>query len=74
MTAAWSWDGGGEWVVVDSGIHSDIASKFLPSGSRREVRVGRHRLDFAFDDAYVEVKGGCTLAVGGRALFPRRAD
>ncbi len=68
VTAAWSWDSG-EWVVVDSGIHSDIASQFLPSGSRREVRVGRHRLDFAFDDAYVEVKG-CTLAVGGRALFP----
>ena len=66
VTAAW---GGGGWVVTDSRIHGDVASRFLPEGARREVRVGSSRLDFAFDDTYVEVKG-CTLVVGGVALFP----
>lgn len=66
VTAAWS---GKEWVVIDSRIHSDIASKFLPSNAEREVRVGNSRIDFKVGDEYIEVKG-CTLVKDGIALFP----
>ena len=58
----------GVWVVADSRIHNDVAALFL-NGAKREVKVGRHRLDFLVDDTYVEVKG-CTLVVNGAALFP----
>jgi len=57
------------WVVCDSRIHSDVASFFLPSDARREVKVGTSRIDFMFDRTYVEVKG-CTLVEGGVARFP----
>ncbi|QGR19845.1 DNA/RNA nuclease SfsA [Stygiolobus azoricus] len=66
VTAAWS---GKEWVVTDSSIHSEIARKFLPTDAESEVRVGESRLDFVFDDTFVEVKG-CTLVKDGVALFP----
>lgn len=66
VTAAWS---NGRWVVVDSRVHNVIASRLLPPCSQPEVRVGRSRLDFKYDDTYVEVKG-CTLVVDGVALFP----
>lgn len=66
VTAAWS---NGRWVVVDSRVHNRVASLFLPQGARPEVRVGDSRLDFKYDDTYVEVKG-CTLVVDGVALFP----
>ena len=57
------------WVVCDSRIHSEVASFFLPSDARKEVKVGRSRLDFMFDRTYVEVKG-CTLVEAGIARFP----
>jgi sugar fermentation stimulation protein A len=66
VTAAW---GGSDWVVVDSSVHSAIARHFLPEDSSSEVEVGDSRLDFAFDDTYVEVKG-CSLVRDGVALFP----
>ncbi|BAB66083.1 DNA/RNA nuclease SfsA [Sulfurisphaera tokodaii] len=66
VTAAWS---GKEWVVTDSSIHNEIARRFLPSDAKSEVTVGKSRIDFAFDNTYVEVKG-CTLARDGIALFP----
>ncbi|MGC8632639.1 MAG: DNA/RNA nuclease SfsA [Thermoprotei archaeon] len=56
------------WVPVDSRIHSEVASLFLP-GARREVSIGKSRLDFAYEGGYVEVKG-CTLVRDGRGLFP----
>ncbi len=57
------------WVVVDSRIHSEVAAAFLPPSAKREVTVGKSRLDFAYDDTYVEVKG-CTLVIDAKALFP----
>jgi len=66
VTAAWS---GKEWVITDSSIHSEVARKFLPSDVKSEVRVGGSRLDFTYDDTFVEVKG-CTLVKNGVALFP----
>ncbi|MFP3314278.1 MAG: DNA/RNA nuclease SfsA [Thermocladium sp.] len=68
IAAAWSSDSG-EWVVIDSGIHSIIASHFLPGKLQREVKIGHHRLDFLWGSTYVEVKG-CTLTINGKALFP----
>ncbi|WP_297216624.1 DNA/RNA nuclease SfsA [Thermoplasma sp.] len=59
----------GNMVLVDSGIHSEIARHFLPEGAIPEVKVGRKRIDFRYDDEYVEVKG-CTLNVDGIAMFP----
>ncbi|KAA8921990.1 MAG: DNA/RNA nuclease SfsA [Thermoplasma sp.] len=59
----------GRYVLIDSGIHSEIARMFLPENTEAEVRVGRKRLDFRHDDDYIEVKG-CTLAVNGMAMFP----
>jgi sugar fermentation stimulation protein A len=66
VTAAWS---NNRWVVVDSRIHNSVASLFLPLEATPEVRVGDSRLDFKYDDTYVEVKG-CTLVIDGVALFP----
>ena len=65
VTAAWD----GRWVITDSSIHNVIAKKFLPENSRSEVKLGESRIDFFFDNTYVEVKG-CTLVKNGVALFP----
>lgn len=59
----------GKWIITDTRIHSDIASKFILTDAKREVQVGRKRLDFKIGDHYVEVKG-CTLMVNGKAMFP----
>ncbi|MCY0882526.1 MAG: DNA/RNA nuclease SfsA, partial [Acidianus infernus] len=64
VTAAWD----GRWVITDSSIHNAIARKFLP-GARQEVKLGKSRIDFFYDNTYVEVKG-CTLVNDGVALFP----
>jgi sugar fermentation stimulation protein len=66
VTAAW---GNGRWVILDSRIHNQIASKFLPPNARREVTVEGSRLDFSYGNTFVEVKG-CSLVVDGVALFP----
>ncbi|BCU69684.1 hypothetical protein KN1_09810 [Stygiolobus caldivivus] len=66
VTAAWS---GKEWVLTDSSIHNEVARKFLPAGAKAEVKIGKSRVDFMFDNTFVEVKG-CTLVKDGKALFP----
>ncbi len=61
------WDS--EWVIIDSRFHPAIAKRFLPPDAKGEVRAGESRLDFHFDDTWVEVKG-CSLVRNGIALFP----
>ncbi|MCY0859555.1 MAG: DNA/RNA nuclease SfsA [Sulfolobaceae archaeon] len=61
--------GNNRWVITDSSIHNQIASKFLPENAKREVKVGNSRIDFSYDNTYVEVKG-CTLVENGIAKFP----
>ncbi len=57
------------WIITDTRIHSDIASLFIAQNARREVAVGKKRIDFMHGNHYVEVKG-CTLVVDGIARFP----
>ncbi len=71
------------WVFVNSGYHRSIAEELLDDpdispfgellGYEAEKRLGKSRIDFALEKEdekiWVEVKG-CTLAEGGRALFP----
>ncbi len=58
-----------EWVLTDTRIHSEIASRFLPPNTRKEVAIGNHRIDFQWEDTLIEVKG-CTMLVGETATFP----
>lgn len=66
ITATWK---NNRWVITDSSIHSDIASKFLPKDVKREIKIDKSRLDFFYDNTYIEVKG-CTLVEKGIAKFP----
>ncbi|AHC50877.1 XRE family transcriptional regulator [Sulfolobus acidocaldarius SUSAZ] len=66
VVAAYSGTG---WVVTDSSIHNKIARNFLPLNVKSEVKVNNSRLDFYYDNTFVEVKG-CSLVVNGKALFP----
>ncbi|MHA2037079.1 MAG: DNA/RNA nuclease SfsA [Promethearchaeota archaeon] len=66
-----------EWVLIDSGLHSKIALKvikILPEFAevkeiKKEVPIGKSRIDFTLDTVPLEVKG-CTLVRDGLALFP----
>ena len=66
-----------EWVLIDSAQHSKIAMKifsFLPEFSKvkkikKEVKLGKSRIDFMLDDVPLEVKG-VSLVKNGLALFP----
>lgn len=74
---------GDEWVLVNSGFHSDLAAIVMESSAvdefqgfrieKREYSFGRSRIDFllASEDErmLVEVKG-CTLVRRDLALFP----
>lgn len=67
----------GEWILLDSALHSKIAEKFLYllsefseiSELRREVPIGNSRIDFLVDGIPLEVKG-VSLVKNGIALFP----
>ncbi|MBD3216359.1 MAG: DNA/RNA nuclease SfsA [Candidatus Lokiarchaeota archaeon] len=67
----------GEWILLDSALHSKIAEevlKLLPEFSnvseiRREVPLGKSRIDFVLDNTPLEVKG-VSLVKNGLALFP----
>lgn len=73
----------GEWVLINSGLHNDIAKEIIESQFikelegykiiKREYRFGESRLDFLLgrdsEKMLLEVKG-CTLLKGDRALFP----
>ena len=66
-----------EWVLIDTAVHSEIAMKVFPLLSetknakviRKEVQIGKSRIDFVLDDVPLEVKG-VTLVKGDLALFP----
>ena len=66
-----------EWVLIDTAQHSKIALKvfsFLPEFSdikeiKKEVKLGKSRIDFVLDGVPLEVKG-VTLVKDGLALFP----
>jgi sugar fermentation stimulation protein A len=72
-----------EWVLVNSGFHSDLAASIIESSAvdefqgfrieKREYSFGRSRIDFLLTSGkermLVEVKG-CTLVRGELALFP----
>jgi sugar fermentation stimulation protein A len=66
-----------EWILIDTALHSEIAQKIfniLPDFSKikeikREVKIGKSRIDFLIDNVPLEVKG-VTLVKEGIALFP----
>ena len=66
-----------EWILIDSALHSKIALQvfnYLPEFSnvkviKKEVPLGRSRIDFTLDGVPLEVKG-CSLVVDGLAIFP----
>ncbi|MFX1340148.1 MAG: DNA/RNA nuclease SfsA [Promethearchaeota archaeon] len=66
-----------EWVLIDSAQHSKIAMKvfsYLPKFSnvneiKKEVKLGKSRIDFMIDGVPLEVKG-VSLVKDGLALFP----
>ena len=68
---------GEEWILIDTAIHSKIASMIFPyipetakaKEIRREVKIGKSRIDFVLDGVPLEVKG-VTLVKGDLALFP----
>ncbi len=66
ITAAYLND---RWILTDTRFHNTIASKFIDSVCRGEIKYGKHRLDFRCGNLYVEVKGG-TLLEDGYATFP----
>ena len=66
-----------EWVIIDTSLHSKIANlvfKYLPQLSKvkdikKEVKLGKSRIDFMLDGTPLEVKG-VTLVKEDLALFP----
>jgi sugar fermentation stimulation protein A len=69
---------GSEWVLLNTSVHSLIASRLFESGAlgfkpqkvEREVKFGESRIDFLLDEKlFLEVKG-CNLVVNRRCLFP----
>lgn len=68
---------GNEWVLIDSAQHSNIALKifeYMPEFAKvkeikKEVKLGKSRIDFVLDGVPLEVKG-CSLVKGDLALFP----
>ncbi|MCL4330350.1 MAG: DNA/RNA nuclease SfsA [Candidatus Thermoplasmatota archaeon] len=66
IVAGWN---NGKWIPIDTRIHGEIAEKFLPKPFRKEVSIRGKRIDYLIGNAWVEVKG-CTLNIGGVALFP----
>nr|Q97AV6.2 RecName: Full=Sugar fermentation stimulation protein homolog [Thermoplasma volcanium GSS1] len=58
-----------QYILIDSGLHSQIASHFVSQECKPEVKIDDRRLDFACNDIFIEVKG-CTLSIDGVAIFP----
>jgi sugar fermentation stimulation protein A len=66
-----------EWVLIDTAVHSEIALRVFPllaetkkaKDIRKEVQIGKSRIDFVLDGVPLEVKG-VTLVKGDLALFP----
>ena len=76
-------ENGGVWVLVNSGLHNEIAAAMFEKGLveeyrgysvvRREFKLGKSRIDLVLEGRggtlLVEVKG-CTLVLNGVGLFP----
>ncbi|KQB35576.1 DNA/RNA nuclease SfsA [Acidiplasma aeolicum] len=60
---------GDVYTFNDSRFHNKIASNFIRPGYISEVVVGNRRIDFKYNNAYIEVKS-CTLVNYGVAMFP----
>jgi len=68
---------GDDWIIIDTAIHSKIALRVFPylpeiakaSEIRKEVQIGKSRIDFVLDGVPLEVKG-VTLVKEDLALFP----
>ena len=68
---------GEDWIIIDTAIHSKIALRVFPylpeiakaSEIRKEVQIGKSRIDFVLDGVPLEVKG-VTLVKEDLALFP----
>ncbi|MBY8979220.1 MAG: DNA/RNA nuclease SfsA [Candidatus Lokiarchaeota archaeon] len=68
---------GDDWIIIDTAIHSKIALRVFPyiseiaqaSEIRKEVKIGKSRIDFVLDGVPLEVKG-VTLVKEDLALFP----
>ncbi len=66
-----------EWILIDTALHSKIALRVFPhtpeianvSEIRKEVPLGKSRIDFVLDGVPLEVKG-VTLVKEDLALFP----
>ncbi len=57
------------YTLNDARFHSKIASLFLKAGYRSEVPVNDSRIDFLYNNSYIEVKS-CTFVRDGIAMFP----
>ncbi|WP_456465279.1 DNA/RNA nuclease SfsA [Desulfurobacterium sp.] len=66
------------FVLLNTSVHSEIAEKairqgilgFIPEDVKKEVRIGKSRVDFLINgNHYVELKG-CNLRIGDVCLFP----
>ncbi|NVM18097.1 MAG: DNA/RNA nuclease SfsA [Candidatus Lokiarchaeota archaeon] len=68
---------GKDWIIIDTAIHSKLALRvfpYLPATAnakeiRKEVKIGKSRIDFVLDGVPLEVKG-VTLVNEDTALFP----
>ena len=66
-----------EWILIDTALHSKIALRVFPhlpeiskvKEIRKEVQIGKSRIDFVLDGVPLEVKG-VTLVKEDLALFP----
>ena len=57
------------YTFNDARFHSEIASKFIKNGYEKEIRVNDSRIDFIYNNSFIEVKS-CTLVEDGVAKFP----
>ena len=68
---------GEEWILIDSALHSKIAMEVFKhldefkdvKEIKKEVKIGKSRIDFTMDGVPLEVKG-CSLVIDGLGLFP----
>ena len=66
-----------EWIIIDTSLHSKIAFEVIKhlnefknvQSIKKEVKIGKSRIDFVLDGVPLEVKG-VTLVRDNVALFP----
>ncbi len=57
------------YTFNDARFHSEIASKFIKNGYKKEVKINDSRIDFKYNNSFIEVKS-CTLVENNIAKFP----